>query len=100
MPIKELIEKYPDGVTVNGCHAFHFKGDTIGTVFTFVEDSTRVFPTPGDLGKIFEEWLAFFDGDASAVCEFLRENPIKIKVEHVPLKKFPMPYTKAIILEE
>ena len=96
MPVDDVIAQYPDFVTVNGCHAFHFKNE-VGTVFTFAEDSSRCFPVKsGDLPKIYEAFVDRCGGDESKVCRLLKEKPVKMKIYKV--KNGNKTYVKAQII--
>lgn len=78
---KELISKYPDGLTVTEFD-FIAKGDGSGyPVFAFAEDNTRYFNGGALANKVASKWVAMYDGDIETASVKLREcGGCKIKL--------------------
>lgn len=80
----ELIEKYPDGVTIN---AFDYitskKSKGKYPVFNIAEDP-KVFCNGGTiLDRIFQDFVNAMDGDVAAASnELRRQGGLKVKLSH------------------
>ena len=71
---KELIAKYPNGVTVT---EFDFIAKSSGDaypVFAFAEDDTRYFNGGALASKVAQGWANMFDGDVAAASMSLKQN--------------------------
>lgn len=98
LSIDDLIAKYPEGVTVNGAFQVNIKGKILPAL-TFEENPRQHFyAVAGDLGKIFESWVDYFCGDESKVVEYLKKNPVKLKIWRVPSSVGKKAYTKAAVV--
>lgn len=81
---REVIEKYPDGITIN---AFDYiqskKSKDKYPVFNFEEDST-VFCNGGTiLDRIFTDFVKAMDGDVAAASnELRRQGGLKVKLSY------------------
>ncbi len=101
--IKDLIEEYPDGVTVNGIRPVNFK-DKKGNiapkpVMTFNEDPTLYFTAAaGDLGKLVGAWTAKA-GSIEAVDDYLAKNNVGLKIWYTRTSDNNI-YTKVALLKK
>lgn len=71
----EIIDKYPNGVTIIGFDILTKRKDnelTTFPTFAFAEDDTLYFNGGTSLKKITEEWLIHFEGDIEAANAALK----------------------------
>lgn len=69
---EELIEKYPQGVTITAFDVV--QGEKEYPVFTFAEDNTKFFTGGTVLKKIVAMWLKPFNGDTDAANEAYEQS--------------------------
>lgn len=71
---KDLISKYPNGITVT---EFDFIAKSDGTgypVFAFAEDDTRYFNGGALANKVASKWAAMYDGDIETASAKLKDT--------------------------
>ncbi len=85
IPMKEIKERYPDGVTVT---EFDFlttndpkKGQSTFPVLAFAEDPAGCFFGGEVLNRICRKWADLYDGDVTAASEALKQaGGVKIRL--------------------
>ena len=97
--LDEIIAKYPDGVTINGANLVNSpKFDKNFWIFSFVEDDSKCFSAGGEMARIAEDWLKFYDNNFAALNDDLEKYPLKFKLNKIRTKK-GFTYTAAEIIE-
>ena len=89
--IDELIARYPEGVTLNGCSVAYYQSTkTEVPEFYFAEDRSRkIYITCKELKKLFEGWLKACNGNVDKLHNLLKKKPQKYKFERMaPPSKF------------
>ena len=90
--IDEVLELYPDGVTLTGCTKLTGKyGDYYCVLLK--EDNILVPATRGDFGKLIQKWLEQ-QGDEHNLNKFLNKFNYFVKLQNVPWKGHKDPYLK------
>lgn len=69
----EIIEQYPNYITVNGFDMINTNGDTF-PVLTFIEDNTKFFFGGAIMANICSGWLEHFEGDIKNANEALKNS--------------------------
>lgn len=96
--LNDIIEKYPEGVTINGVFIRSYEGRQI-PCFTFIEDVNKYFyAVSGDIARLYENWFNNCDQSIDELAENLRYENVKIKIEKKRTKGGKT-YTKAWILD-
>lgn len=76
---EELIQKFPEGITVNAFDFATVQGKTFAVV-TFTEDDTMFYNGGTVLTKMCIAWAAAFDGDPeSASVALAKSGGVKLK---------------------
>ena len=95
--LNDIIEKYPEGLTINGAFIRSYEDRQI-PCFTFVEDANKYFyAVSGDVARLYENWLNNCENSIDELNENLRYENVKIKIEKKRTKKGKT-YTKAWVL--
>lgn len=96
--LNQIIEKYPEGVTINGAFIRAYEDRQI-PCFTFVEDANKYFyAVSGDVARLYDNWLNNCDNSIDELADSLRYENIKIKIEKKRTKSGKT-YTKAWVLD-
>lgn len=93
-PLDEIIEKYPNGVTINGCLAITKDGKTTPAVTFAEEPGSYFYAASGDFGKLFNRWVEYCCGEESTVNRFLAEKPQYLRFYKVKNKSNGGKYVK------
>jgi len=83
--VDEIIAQYPDGITLTGANIVKM-GDVTFPVFTFTEEPKRYFSGGKALREMVDAWLEASDGDLREVNDWLKANPMKIRMSKVRTK--------------
>ena len=102
--LNDIIQKYPDGVTVNGAFIREYKDKETEKVtqtpcFTFAEETGKYFyAVSGDIGRLFDNLFNDHDKNIYELAENLRYENLKIKIAKVKTKSGKT-YVKAWLID-
>lgn len=77
---EDLINTYPQGISITGFDIIHKADGSQYPVFTFAEDATKFFNGGSLAQKIVDAWLRAGYGDIEGVNAELKQDPAKFIV--------------------
>lgn len=91
MDTKELIERHPDGMHIREVEQFTMidektEEETLIWAYTIVEEPKKFMFAGYVLKKIFDSWIASYDGDYDKLNKAIREENIAIQLSRSKTK--------------
>ena len=99
MKLDEVIRKYPDGITLNWLDTRTSEDGNDYIVYTFLEEPGRFSNGSGDFLRLWDYVLEEFGGCMSDMQEYLKANPVRVKIWKTKTKS-KRTYTKVKIIED